>query len=71
MIALHFHRELYAGVAIDEAVKRYAGFAEFALEESPEAWVVRITGKSDARERRVARELANMALGLTVRAREA
>jgi hypothetical protein len=63
---LKFDRTLYAGPSVDEAVKAYAGFAELALAEEPSAWVVRVTG---AREREVASELANYALGLTVRAR--
>lgn len=71
MIELRFHRDLYAGVAVDEAVKAYARFAQFELSEEPGAWVVRITGKSADREKKVARELGNMALGLTVRRREA
>lgn len=70
MIELRFHRDLYAGVAVDEAVRAYARFGEFQLEEAPGEWVVRITGKSAEREKKVARELANMALGLTVRKKE-
>ena len=70
MIELRFHRDLYAGVAVDEAVKAYARFAEFQLEEAPGEWIVRITARTSDREKKVARELGNMALGLTVRKRE-
>ena len=70
MIEVRFHRDLYAGVAVDEAVKAYARFAEFQLEESPGEWVVRITARTPEREKKVARELGNMALGLTVRRSE-
>ena len=71
MIELRFHRDLYAGVAVDEAVKTYARFAQFELEEAPGEWVVRLTARTPDRERKVARELGNMALGLTVRRLEA
>jgi hypothetical protein len=64
---LRFHRAIYAGKAVDEAVKRFAAFAAFELREEPEHWVVQLSAPS--RERQVAGELANYALGLTVRNR--
>ena len=67
MIELRFHRDIYQGTAVDEAVKTYAAYAAFELREDPEYWVVQLTGPSEARERRVAGELGNYALGLTVR----
>ena len=70
MIELRLHREIYRGTAVDEAVKVFAGYASFELVEEPEHWVVRVTGKSPARERRVAGELGNYALGLTIKHRE-
>jgi hypothetical protein len=63
---LSFDRTLYSGPALDEAVKAFDGFADFALSETAQAWVVRVEGP---RERDVARELSNYALGLTIRAR--
>jgi hypothetical protein len=69
MTELRLHRELYDGPAIDEAVKLYARFGTFELAEEPEHWVVRLTAKSDARERQLAGELGNYALGLTVQQR--
>jgi len=66
VIELRFDRALYAGPSIDEAAKVYAGYAELALSELPEAWVVRVSGD---RHVEVARELANYALGATIRAR--
>lgn len=69
MTELRLHRELYAGTAVDAAVKVYARFAAFELTEEPAHWVVRVTGKSAARETQVARELANYALGLAIRER--
>jgi hypothetical protein len=63
---LRFHRDLYAGVAVDEAVQRYRRHIEFTLEEQPDAWVVRLRALRPELTRRVAHELANYALGLTV-----
>jgi hypothetical protein len=66
---LRLHRELYDGAAVDGALKVYAPHATFERVEQPSHWVVRITARSPERERRVAGELANYALGLTVRGR--
>jgi hypothetical protein len=67
LIELSFHREIYAGPSIDEAVKIFASYATFELEEQPEHWRVRITAASPERERRIAGELGNFALGLTIK----
>jgi hypothetical protein len=67
VIELRFHRGIYQGTAVDEAVKTYASYGRFELREEPEHWIVAIEGASEARERRLAGELANYALGLTVR----
>ena len=69
MTEVRFHREIYRGTAVDEAVKVFAPHASFELAEEPAHWVVRITGQSAARERRIAGELGNYALGLTIKAR--
>ena len=69
MTEIRFHREIYRGTAIDEAVKVFTPHATFELAEEPDHWVVRITGKNAARERRVAGELGNYALGLTIKAK--
>ncbi len=66
MTTLRFHRSIYAGTAVDEAVKGFATFAEFELVEEPEHWVVKLTASDAARERRIAGELGNWALGLSV-----
>lgn len=71
MIELRFHREVYAGAAVDAAVKVFAAHASFELAEEPAHWIVKLTGADPARERRVAGELGNYALGLTVRDRSA
>ena len=69
MIELRFHRELYAGEAVDEAVKRFARFGRFELVEEPSHWIVRFTARTPDRERAVAGELGNHALGATAQRR--
>ena len=71
MIELRFHRELYAGEAVDEAVRRFARFGAFELVEEPSHWLVRFTAKTPARERAVAGELGNHALGASAQRRGA
>lgn len=67
MIELRLHRELYRGTAVDEAVKVFARHGTFELVEESEHWVVRVQSKTASRERQVAGELGNYALGLTVK----
>lgn len=73
MIELRFHRELYDGNAIDEAMKVFAAHATFEQAEEPAHWILRVTGRDSgrdpSREKRIAGELANYALGLTIGAR--
>lgn len=71
MTEVRFHREIYRGTAVDEAVKALAAYATFDLAEEKDHWVVRVSAKDARRERRVAGELGNYALGLTVKARGA
>ena len=71
MRELRFHREVYRGEAVDESVKLFDRFADFELTEQDEHWVVRLTAKDPAKERRIAGELANYALGLTIQAKGA
>lgn len=72
MTTLRFNRELYDGFAVDEAVKVFASFARFELREEPTHWVVELGVDGDAaREQKIAGELGNYALGLTVRKRGA
>ena len=70
MRELRFHRGLYQGTAVDAAVKVFEKFGRFALTEETEHWVVRVEAKSPARERQLVGELANYALGLSVREQE-
>jgi len=67
LIEVRFHREIYRGASVDEAVKVFAGYAAFELVEEPESWLVRVTAGDADRERRIAGELGNFALGLTVK----
>jgi hypothetical protein len=64
MTTVKFHKAVYDGKAVDEAVKVFAAFASFTLREEPDHWVVDVDGE---RARRVAGELGNYALGLTVK----
>lgn len=68
MIDLRFHRDLYDGRSVDEATKLFATHATLELTEEPTHWVVKLSAESPERERRVAGEFANYALGLTVNA---
>ena len=69
MRELRFHRELYRGESVDEALKIFDRFADFERAQEDDYWVVRIGASSEAREQKIADELANYALGLTLRAR--
>jgi hypothetical protein len=68
MIALRLHRHIYRGASVDEAVKIFTGYGTFERKEEPESWLVEVTTDDPQRERRIAGELANYALGLTVKA---
>ena len=65
MITLTFHKELYDGFALDEALKVYERFGTLERAEEEGRWVVRVTA-APPREERIARELSNYALGLTI-----
>jgi hypothetical protein len=66
---LRFHREIYPGEHVDEAAKRFEKYAQLARREDGEHWVIEVTAKTPARERQVAGELGNWALGLVVQKR--
>jgi hypothetical protein len=66
MIELRFPEDLYSGEAIDAAVKVYAEWAACELERDSGSFAVRLTAKPGVPEARVADELANYALGLTI-----
>ena len=67
MKEIRFHRELYPGETVDEAIKTFEPWAQVERAESPSHWIVQISARSPAAERKIAGELANFALGLTVR----
>jgi len=67
VIELRFHRELYDGKAVDEAIQTFTRHATLEPVEDATDWVVRISATSEARERKIANELSNFALGLTIR----
>ncbi len=68
MIELRFHRELYDGKSVDEALKIFGPHASFEQAEETAHWIVRLSAADGAREKRVAGELSNYALGLTIAA---
>lgn len=70
MTELRLRRNLYRGPAVDEAIAVYRAYATFERVEDDDYWAVRVVGASAERERRIAGELANFALGLTVGTRE-
>ncbi len=70
MKVLRFHRELYEGNSVDEALGVFEPHGTFVRKEEPSHWVVEITARSPERERRVAGELGNYALGLTAKGRK-
>lgn len=63
---LRFHRDLYSGEAVDEAVKAFARFAAFELQETESHWLVRVRPHDPALTRKLLGGLGNHALGLTV-----
>ncbi|MEM9864621.1 MAG: HxsD-like protein [Myxococcota bacterium] len=69
--SLHFSKSIYAGKQVDAAINVYAPYAEIERAEEPGAWVVKIVASSEGRAKKLEGELANYALGLTIRARKA
>lgn len=66
---VRFSRALYAGEAVDEALKRFGGVAAFERDEDDLDWIVVVSPKRPGAAwlRRVCGEVQNYALGLTVR----
>ena len=69
MTEIRLRRDLYRGAAVDEALGVYGKYATFERVDDEDYWAVRVSGASAERERRIAGELANFSLGLTVNAR--
>ena len=66
MTELRLDRELYDEAAVAEAAQVYGRFGAIERADDAQAWVVRVSHADPARERRLARELANHALGRTI-----
>ncbi|MBL4684383.1 MAG: hypothetical protein JKY37_07320 [Nannocystaceae bacterium] len=66
---LRLPQALYAGEAVDEALKRFDAFATFERRTEAEHWVVTVQPNHPgaARLRQLCGELQNFALGLTIR----
>ena len=71
MIALRLHKDVYAGAAVDAAIKQFARSARLPAREEPSHWVVEVVAATPARARTVAGELGNAALGGSAKARPA
>ncbi len=69
MTELRLHRSLYASAAVEQAVATFAAHGTLERADDATHFVVKVTSKSDERARRIAHELGNWALGLTVRSR--
>ena len=67
MIELRLHRELYRDASIAAAIRTYDRFAKIERAEDGAYWIVRV--EAPERERRIADELGNYALGLTIQER--
>jgi hypothetical protein len=63
---LRLHQAVYAGTAIDAALQRFAALATFERSIDGDYFVVTAQLDDAARARKIAGELANFALGLTV-----
>lgn len=66
MRTLRFRKDLYPGEHVDQALKLFERYGTIERAEEDDAWVVRIEASSRAKARRLAGEIANYALGLTV-----
>ena len=67
MTERRLHRSISDVRAVQGAIKALGGCAALTLAEEGEHQVVRVAAKSPGRERRVADELCNHALGLARR----
>lgn len=63
---LRFPRDLYAGEAVDEALRAFAHLVDAEREAEGDAWVVRLSTRYAAHRRRIVGELANYALARTI-----
>ena len=68
MVEKRFHADLYEGTAVDAAVKALSAWGTFEREQADGTWVIRVAANAGVDEERLADELANFALGLTIEA---
>ena len=66
MNTLRFHKELYSGMAVDAAMKRFEGFATFEVADDASHWAVEVQATRPEHQLQIERELGNFALGLTI-----
>lgn len=64
MTERRFHKAIYPAAAVDGAVKTFERFAAITVREEGDHRVVSVDAAKPERALRVARELANYALGL-------
>jgi len=67
VIELRFHRDIYDGASLDSAMQLFLPHGRMERSETPSHFIVALTANDPSKERRIAGELANYALGLTVR----
>ena len=63
MVELRLHLELYSREAIDEAVQTFSPYGQIDALDEPPYRVLRVSAPSPERERGIAGELGNYALG--------
>ena len=66
MSTLRFHKELYSGMAVDAAMKRFERFATFEVADEESHWSVDVQATRPEHQVQIERELGNFALGLTI-----
>lgn len=67
MRELRFAKMVYLGEDIDAALGVYERFGKLEREDDATHWIVRVSAASPAKERTLAGELCNYALGLGMR----
>jgi len=70
LTALRLHRALYEGSALDRALEVFAPYGTLERRDDDSHFVATITARTPQRERRIAGELGNYALGLTTKGRK-
>lgn len=69
MSSLRLHGNLYSEASVRAAVAAFTDYATVTLSQEGAYWVVTVEHEDSDRGRLVARELGNMALGLSIDAR--